>query len=109
MHNTISWQSDKELFSVDNVGSDTAPSTAILRATTAITNTPVDELPPLTESVNPDALDGFFEDRASQTPPRDGRVAFRYAGFKVQFTGDETLSLKPIDEQRKKADFARNQ
>lgn len=109
MHNTISWQSDKELFSVDNAGRDTAPSTAILRATTAITNTPVDELPPLIESVNPDALDDLFEDRTSQTPPRDGQVAFRYAGFKVQFTRDETLFLKPIDEQRKKVYFARNQ
>lgn len=99
MDNKISWQSEKELFSVDHAGKETAPSVAVLRATTAITDTPTNELPPLTESVNPDALNDFFEDQASQAPPRDGQVAFRYAGFKVQFTANEMLSLKPLEER----------
>lgn len=109
MNNTITWQSDNESFSVDYLGRNLAPSTAILDATTMVTNTPADELPPLTESVNPDAINGLFDDPASQTPPRDGQVAFRYAGFKVQLTAKDRLFLKPITEERKEAHSARTQ
>jgi hypothetical protein len=48
---------------------------------------PVD-LPPLTEAVNPDALNRIFRTRAEGSPRTGGSVSFRYAGSEVTVYAD---------------------
>lgn len=57
---------------------DNRPSMVIVRAVAAITNMPVDELDPLSDAVDPDAIDDILTHR-------DGaRVTFDFYGLQIQ-------------------------
>jgi len=51
---------------------------------------PVD-LPPLTEAVNPDALNRVFQSRPNGAPRTAGSVSFRYAGTEVTVHADREI------------------
>lgn len=64
------------------------PSTVVLEATAAATNTPIEELPPLQNSVDTDALDDIFDDRSTS-----GYVAVRYVGHVVRVHADDVVTV----------------
>ncbi|WP_433632005.1 HalOD1 output domain-containing protein [Halomicrococcus sp. NG-SE-24] len=53
------------------------------------------ELPPLSEAINPDALDCLFAPTYSGETRTDGRVTFEYAGYEVDIhsSGDVSTNL----------------
>lgn len=53
-----------------------SPSEAVVRAIAEATDRGVLDLPPLYESVDPDALDTLFDRRPDGTPRQPGRVVF---------------------------------
>lgn len=52
------------------------------------------ELPPLYESVDPDALDGLFADHDGFSTMRTGTVSFSYAGCTVFVDGDGGVTVR---------------
>lgn len=69
------------------------PSEQIVNAVAASSNTPPEELPPLFDTIDPDALDQLFHRRGTH-----GRIEFQYAGFQLLAQNDGGIELTPIDE-----------
>lgn len=68
---------------------DVAPSTAVVEATAAVTDTPPTDCPPLGEHVDPDALDKVFADRSS------GELTFTYHDCEVTVDNDSAVIAEP--------------
>lgn len=66
---------------------------AVLEAVGAASNTPVVELPPLNDAVDPEALDVLFS-----TPRTLDRAQFRYAGYLVTVHADRTIAVSPAEQ-----------
>jgi len=65
---------------------------AVVQKVAEVTETPPDELPPLYESVNPDALATLF-DQPSVPRTRTGKVLFEMAGCTVTVTSEGAISV----------------
>ena len=66
------------------------PSVSVVEAVAAATNQRTDELPPLQESVDADALDDLLGAEATSQVV----VSFQYAGTSVFLTGAGTLEVE---------------
>ncbi|AEM55829.1 hypothetical protein HISP_01065 [Haloarcula hispanica N601] len=69
-------------------GADQSIVTAVVRAVATAERRPVETLPPLADSINPDALTTCIAD--SNT---DGHVAFDYSGYRVVVDTDGTVTV----------------
>ncbi|MBX0297645.1 HalOD1 output domain-containing protein [Haloarcula nitratireducens] len=63
-------------------------SEQIVQQVATTTNSDVVELPPLYDSINPDALETTIEGMSG------GAISFRYAGHEVTVAQDGTISLE---------------
>lgn len=68
--------------------SGVAISTAVAERVSTATDTPVLELPPLQEAIDPDALDALVGG-----PTTTASVRFRYAGCVVTVRADRTIEV----------------
>lgn len=59
-------------------------STAVIEAVAEYAECDPDELPPLYNTVDPDALDRLFESKGGLAPREGGTVGFNYAGYRVR-------------------------
>ena len=73
-------------------GRGKSASMTVVEAVGAAADTPVLELPPLFDAIDPDALDALFAGR-----PTNGVVTFRYAGYDVTVRADGTVELSDAD------------
>jgi len=69
-------------------GTDQSVVTAVVRAVATAEGQPIESLPPLADSINPDALTACITD--SNT---DGHVAFDYSGHRVVVDTDGTVTV----------------
>lgn len=69
----------------------------ISKAASVALDTPIEELPPLSEAINPDALAALF----SSTPDDSSNltVTFTYAGLHVSVHSDTTVYVQDIREE----------
>lgn len=67
-------------------------SEELLLTIAALENTDPLEMPLLSDSVDPDALDTFVSTAANRYT--DGRVEFEYEGYHVRVTTDGTIALE---------------
>ena len=58
---------------------------------------PVDDLPPLSRVINPDALNRLVSSNTSTRSP-EVTVIFEYAGLKVVIHSQEVVYARPIDD-----------
>ncbi|WP_254766136.1 HalOD1 output domain-containing protein [Salinilacihabitans rarus] len=79
------------------VGPDERASVCVAVAAAAASGRPVDELGPLYDVVDPDALDALVAHTGRTDAPGEQLVAFPYEGFEVQLRGDGRLRLEPGD------------
>lgn len=68
------------------------PSTATVMAVAAAAGVEPDALPPLYDTIDPDALDDLF--RSPHAIRSDVRVSFTYAGCDVVVAGDGDVSVE---------------
>lgn len=78
-------------------------TTTVVLAVSDVTGTPVDELPPLYDAVDPDALSTLFQPRcdADDSPGPGTQVTFSMAGCVVSVRGGRvfvTPESDPTDE-----------
>lgn len=73
-------------------------STTVVVATARASETEPNDLPPLFEAVDPDALDAVFASRGDQPRRRDITVAFPYAGHEVSVSGNGEICVYELPE-----------
>ncbi|MWV65492.1 hypothetical protein GRS48_11785 [Halorubrum sp. JWXQ-INN 858] len=80
---------------------EVSPSVAVIETVASIDERSVTALPPLSRSVDPDALDELVRSGATTTAPTTAIdrivVSFRYARYEVVVTGSGTVT---VDEAR---------
>jgi len=79
---------DTEPILQHDVDQSVAPTTAVVEAIGAVSNTEPTALPPLAETIDPDALDSLFK-----SPDNAGRIVFDYADYTVAVSADHTVRL----------------
>jgi len=79
------------------IGIDEPPSNAVVRATAALTDRPVIELDPLFDVVDPDHLDGVFNDTRGKLIPEESSVTFTFNGCHVSLS-DEEVVVRLLDQ-----------
>lgn len=80
--------------STDDVAGDAPPSQRVPRKVASVLNVDSLELPPLYESVDPDALDGLFAEPDGLSGTRTGALSFAYAGCTVFVDGDGSVTVQ---------------
>jgi uncharacterized protein (DUF934 family) len=75
----------------NNIRSD-PPSTRVAYRLAEETDAEIEELRPLAESVDPEALDAIFDGRAADT----AYVTFRHEGFSITVTGEGDVLVDPV-------------
>lgn len=79
------------------ISSNESVSTAVVRVISAIDGRKPESLPPLTDVLDPTALDRLFAGRASGAPRKGGRVSFIYVNCRVTIDNGEFLTIHPFD------------
>ena len=74
---------------------DESVSVATVHTVADVTGNDVSMLPPLYESIDPDALDRLFASTGGERRP--GSVEFRYAGYLVTITNSSDLRITVSD------------
>lgn len=69
------------------------PSTRVAYRLAEESDKAIEELRPLAESVDPEALDAIFDGRTAD----DAYVTFRHEGFSITVTGDGSVLVDPVD------------
>lgn len=72
----------------------------VIRVVAVHSNQEPENLPPLNNTVDPDALDDIFEPRTDGTPRRGGIIEFTYAGYDVRITGNQEVEVEPFVDWR---------
>jgi hypothetical protein len=70
---------------------------AVVEAVAAEAGCEPDELTSLYDAIDPDALERFFEVAGDGVRP-DRRVAFTYAGYEVEVTGDRRIEVRRAEQ-----------
>ena len=81
---------------------DPVSQTVVLAVADATGDDPM-ELPPLYDTVDPDALNELFDPSTGGAVGRSGRVEFTYAGCDVTVHADERVAVSPVAEQPSRA------
>ena len=79
------------------IGADESVSTAVVRAVSAVEGRDPRSLRPLTDVLDPDALNDLFGSRSDGTSRPGGRLTFVYSECRVTVDNGEYLTLYPID------------
>jgi hypothetical protein len=80
---------------------DSPTNSSIVAVTKTVSDalgTPLDELPPLSRAIDPDALDRLVSSNTS-TRPASVTVMFEYAGLKVVVHSGVMVYATPIDDE----------
>lgn len=77
---------------------DRSISTTIVIAMSRASETEPNDLPPLYEAVDPDALDAVFASPGKQPGRTDVTVRFPYAGHEVSVHGDGEICVYELPE-----------
>ena len=67
----------------EGVGQEQGAAVAVIDAVANAAGREATELPPLYETVDPDAIDSLFDHRHQRSVPGECRFAFAYAGYDV--------------------------
>lgn len=73
---------------------DRSLSTAVIEAVSERAGEAPSGLPPLYETVDPDALDCLFEPVSTGIPRQGGVVEFPYAGYRVRISSDGGIDIE---------------
>lgn len=86
-----------EAWGADGLDRDASnpPSTRIAMKLAREADVRVDELAPLAESIDPEALDDIFEHRAAP----DAHVTFTHEGYSITVTGDGSVLVDAIQHR----------
>lgn len=79
------------------IGVNESVSTAIVRAVSAVKGRKPGTLRPLTDVVDPEALDALFESRSDDVPRTGGRLSIVYSSCHITIDNGEFLTIEPLE------------
>lgn len=79
------------------IGENESVSTAVVRAVSAVEGRKRGSLPPLTDVIDPDALDALFESQSDNISRTGGRLSFIYSRCRVAIDNGEFLTIEPLE------------
>ena len=79
------------------IGTDEPISTAVVRATSAVTGREPCSLPPLADVIDPDALDSLFGPQYNGVTRPGGRLSFTYSGYQVIVERNEYVYIESVE------------
>lgn len=79
------------------IGENESVSTAVLRAVSAVEGRKPDSLQPLTDVIDPDALDALSEPQSNDIPRTGERLSFRYSSCRITIENGDFLTIKPVE------------
>jgi hypothetical protein len=82
------------------IGAEESVSAIVVRAVSALEGREPSSLPPLSEVLDPDALDAMFEPRSNGRPRTGGQLSFVYSSCVVTIENGEYLSLDLLETAR---------
>jgi len=82
------------------IAPDASVSTAVVRAVSAVEGRDPRSLDPLSDVLDPDALDALFEPRSNGRPRTGGQLSFIYSNCICTIDNGEYLSLELLDTAR---------
>jgi hypothetical protein len=83
------------------IGANESVSTAVVRAVSAVEGREPRTLRPLTDVLNPDALDNLFDSRSNGEPRTGGRLSFIYSNCRVTIDNGEYLTLQLLENHQR--------
>lgn len=81
-------------------GGDCRPSVAVPVVVAVATGQALEDLPPLYDRIDPDALDALFADRPTGDRRPNGHIAFPYSEVEVTLVADGVIQVRnrdPVD------------
>jgi RNAse (barnase) inhibitor barstar len=97
MNIETNWDGDVPVYDIDlDETTDQSMSYTVVASVADLTDRDPEDLEPLWDSVDPDALDTFV-DHANESSTWY-RLAFRYEGYTVEIIEDRRLRLTPSEE-----------
>lgn len=91
----IEYDSDTETYCVHFDPAECEPSTAVVLAVAAVTETDPLDLASLNDCLNPDCLDGLFAPKQDGTARTGGHVTVPFADHEVTVHSDGAVVLDP--------------
>lgn len=85
---------DNEIVYEYSIAAEELASTAVLLSVSDVTDTPIEDLPSLTNVVDTEHLDGLWASFADD----NGQVTFTFHGYQVTLRADETVVLRRREE-----------
>ncbi|WP_227380349.1 HalOD1 output domain-containing protein [Haladaptatus halobius] len=79
------------------IGMSDSLTERIITTVAEIDGQSVDELEPLYNAINPEALESLFASRADGSSRPDGEVSFQYAGYWVTVSSEGAVEIKTDD------------
>lgn len=76
------------------IGPERSVSVAIVEAVSSTEHCSPRSLPPLNETIDPDALDKLFESWSESTARRSGHVLFEYSTCLVSVADQESITIE---------------
>lgn len=80
-----------------DIGPGESVSLAVIRAVSAVEGHEPCSLPPLSEVLDPDALDALYDSPSNDTPRTGGCLSFVYCMCRVTVDNGEYLTIQPLD------------
>lgn len=91
---SITYLPDEGVYRASFDGSATDPSIAVVDVLSAVRGS--ESLEPLYESIDPDALDQFFEGCSAAARTTDFSIRFTHGGYEVTIRSEETIEVTPV-------------
>lgn len=79
------------------IGENESVSAAVLRAVSAVKGRKPASLQPLSDVLDPDALDALFDPRANDGLQTDGRLSFSYSSCHITIENGELLIIEQLE------------
>ncbi|KTG11198.1 hypothetical protein AUR64_04510 [Haloprofundus marisrubri] len=95
----VSYDPERGCYSVEFDPTRDAPSVEIIVAMSTIEDRRTDDIEPLYEVIDPDALDMVFRRGSEVTAERNGRLLFAFNGREVVVYGDGRIDISLTDAE----------
>lgn len=79
------------------IGENESVSTAVIRAVSAVEGRDPRSLQPLTDVIDPDALDALFDSLTNDVLQEGGRLTFSYSSCHITIENGESLTIEPLE------------
>lgn len=94
----MAYSTEGDAYRVEFARDEERPSTAVVEAVSAVSGRKQDDLDPLFDVVDPDALDSLFRPTVSGGHRGDVEVSFTYHGYHVAVRSYGIIEIRSVED-----------